>query len=344
MSSSPTAARRLTSPSAATTTNSAAAGADLGVTVFIDDVPTIGVGDNDPDLFDLQSVEVLRGPQGTLFGRNVTGGALVVRTLQPTFTPHESVEATYGSYNLGEVRSYLTGPLIPDLLAGKIALQYRRQDGYLNNVDLGGHALSTSAGGGRAQLLYTPINNLRVLVGVDYNKDGSPYKSTQLIGNFQPASFPHLSYSPDDTNEGIRGSGDAEDGGAFARIDYTLPFGTLTSITGFRDIYDRNYHSTSGEPFNELLQVAVQQGRQYTEELRLASPSDRRVHLGGRPVLPERQPPVRHRLRRERRAGRAGPPTCRPIAHRLSPPPATSTSTPTATPRSGRPITPSPAP
>ena len=49
-----------------TTTNSAAAGADLGVTVFIDDVPTIGVGDNDPDLFDLQSVEVLRGPQGTL--------------------------------------------------------------------------------------------------------------------------------------------------------------------------------------------------------------------------------------------------------------------------------------
>lgn len=259
-----------------TTTNSAAAGADLGVTVFVDDVPTIGVGDNDPDLFDLQSVEVLRGPQGTLFGRNVTGGALVVRTIQPSFTPHESVEATYGSYNLGEVRSYLTGPLIPDVLAGKIALQYRRQDGYLNNVDLGGHALSTSTGGGRAQLLYTPINNLKVLVGVDYNKDGSPYKSTQLIGNFQPASLPHLSYSPDDTNEGIRGSGDAEDGGAFARIDYTLPFGTLTSITGFRDIYDRNYHSTSGEPLNELLQVAVQQGRQYTEELRLASPSDRR--------------------------------------------------------------------
>ena len=259
-----------------TTTNSAAAGADLGVTVFIDGVPTIGVGDNDPDLFDLKSIEVLRGPQGTLFGRNVTGGALVVNTLEPSFTPHVSVEGTYGNDNLAQVRAYVTGPIIPDVLAGKVTLQYRRQDGYLDNVDLGSKALSTDAGGGRAQLLWTPGDNLKVLAGVDYAKDSSPYKSTQLIGNFQPSLFPTLSYNPKDTNEGIRGTGDAENGGAFVRVEYTLPFATLTSITGFRDIYDFNYHSTSGEPYNELLQNAVQQGRQYTEELRLASPTNGR--------------------------------------------------------------------
>ena len=259
-----------------TTTNSAAAGADLGVTVFIDDVPTIGVGDNDPDLFDLQSVEVLRGPQGTLFGRNVTGGALVVHTLPPSFTTHESLEATYGAYNLGELRGYVTGPLIDTVLAGKVALQFRRQDGYLNNVDLGGKALSTSTGGGRAQVLWTPTAQLKVLAGVDYSRDSSPYKSTQLIGNFQPSILAPLSYSPNDTNEGIRGSGDAQDGGALLRVDYQTPFGVLTSITGLRDFSDKNLHSTSGEPHNELLQNAIQQGRQYTQELRLASPSDQR--------------------------------------------------------------------
>src|SRR5258708_27488182 len=63
-----------------TTVGNDAPGSDLGVSIFIDDVPTTGVGDNDPNLFDLQSIEVLRGPQGTLFGRNVTCGALVIHT------------------------------------------------------------------------------------------------------------------------------------------------------------------------------------------------------------------------------------------------------------------------
>jgi iron complex outermembrane receptor protein len=266
-----------------TTTNSAAAGADLGVTVFIDDVPTIGVGDNDPDLFDLSSIEVLRGPQGTLFGRNVTGGALVVHTLPPSFTLHESAEVTYGTDNLAEIRSYVTGPIDTDTLAGKVAVQYRRQDGIIDNVDLGTGALSTNAGSGRAQLLWTPTGDLKILFGGDFSKDGSPYKTTQLIGNFQPSLLPPLSYSPDNTNEAIRGTGDARNGGGLIRVDFTNPLGILTAITGYRDIDDKNYHSTSGEPANQLLQYATQQGHQFTEEVRLASPEaqQRLTWVGG---------------------------------------------------------------
>ena len=259
-----------------TTVGNDAAGANLGVSVFIDDVPTTGIGDNNPDLFDLQSIEVLRGPQGTLFGQNVTGGALVINTLKPSFTPHESVQATYGNYNLGELRAYVTGP-ITDTLAGKITFEGRRQDGYLDNPIRQDHALSTNDVGIRSQLLWTPTSKLHVLLGVDYNDDNSPYKAQQLDGNFQPALFPHLSYSPSDVNQGLKLKGNAQTGGALARIDYDTPIGTLTSISGYRYVHDHTFFSTSAEPFDELPHHQVGKDYQLTQEVRLASPSDRRL-------------------------------------------------------------------
>jgi len=253
-----------------------APGSDLGVSVFIDDVPTTGVGDNDPNLFDLQSIEVLRGPQGTLFGRNVTGGALVVHTLPPDFTAHEKAELTYGNYNLAEGRGYVTGPLIDNTLAGKITFDVRRQDGIVDNRFLHNTTVSTRLWGTRAQLLWTPSDDLRVLAGVDYNSDTSPYKVQQLIGNFQPAGFPPLAYGPSDTDQGVNATGDSKTSGGFIRADYTMPVGDLTSITGYRHADSRDFFSTSAEPFNEILQAYHVGADQLTEEIHFASPADRR--------------------------------------------------------------------
>jgi len=260
-----------------TTVGNDAPGSDLGVSIFIDDVPTTGVGDNDPNLFDLQSIEVLRGPQGTLFGRNVTGGAIVVHTLPPDFTPHEKAELTYGNYNLVEGRGYVTGPLIDNTLAGKITVDVRRQDGIINNRFLNTTTDSTKLWATRAQLLWTPGDALRVLGGVDYNDDTSPYKVQQIIGNFQPASFPPLSYGPSDTDQGVASTGNSKTGGGFVRLDYTVPFGTITSITGYRHADSRDFFSTTAEPFNEILQAYHVGADQVTEEIHLASKSDRRL-------------------------------------------------------------------
>ena len=260
-----------------TTVGNDAPGSDLGVSIFIDDVPTTGVGDNDPNLFDLQSIEVLRGPQGTLFGRNVTGGAIVVHTLPPDFTPHEKAELTYGNYNLVEGRGYATGPLIDDTLAGKITFDVRRQDGIINNKFLNTTTDSTKLWATRAQLLWTPSDVLRVLGGVDFNDDTSPYKVQQLIGNFQPASFPPLSYGPSDTDQGIASTGNSKTGGGVVRVDYTVPFGTVTSITGYRHADSRDFFSTTAEPFNEILQAYHVGADQETEEIHLASKSEARL-------------------------------------------------------------------
>jgi iron complex outermembrane receptor protein len=185
-----------------TTIGNDAAGIDQGVSVFIDEVPTTGFGDNSPDLYDLQGVEVLRGPQGTLFGRNVTGGAVLIRTLPPSFTESGRVTATYGSDNLMEVQGYDTGPIVEDVVAGKVAVDVRRRDDFLTNIALHDKTYGENLGSLRGQILWTPTSDLRVLLGGDYLDDTSPGKTQWLVGNFQPSLFPTLSYSPDDTNRG----------------------------------------------------------------------------------------------------------------------------------------------
>jgi iron complex outermembrane receptor protein len=257
-----------------TNQDNGAAGADQGVSVFIDDVPTTGVGDNNPDLFDLQSIEVLRGPQGTLFGRNVTGGAVVIHTLPPSFDPQVKAQATYGNYNLGEFRGYVTGPIVREELAGKLTFEVRRQDGIIDNRFLNTTDFSTKVWAGRAQILYAPEGNLRVLLGVDYTNDTSPYKVQQLVGNFQPSLFPHLYYGPNDTNQAYPSKGNSKTGGAVARADYTTSMGTLTSITGFRYVNALTNFSTTADPYNELIQFETQRDDQITEELRFASPTN----------------------------------------------------------------------
>jgi iron complex outermembrane receptor protein len=260
-----------------TSVNNDAAGASQGVSVFIDDVPMIGVGDNSPDLFDLQSVEVLRGPQGTLFGRNVTGGAVVVHTLPPSFTPSQVAQVTYGNYNLVEGRTYVTGPLIPDQLAGKISLDAQHRDGYLDDPYLPEKPGRINYIDGRTQALWTPTDALRMLVGADFKDDTSSGRVTQLDGNYQPHLFPTLHYGSNDMDAAYDPTQHIKVGGGLARVDYTLPSATLTSISGFRSVDETMAFGQIGDPTNEIVQYVTEIDEQYTEELHLTSQDSRRL-------------------------------------------------------------------
>jgi iron complex outermembrane receptor protein len=132
-----------------TLVNTPGAGWDDSVTTFIDDVPMTGAGDNSPDLYDLRSIEVVRGPQDTLFGRNVTGGAIVIHTQQPSFDAQGKVEGTYGLDNLAQLRGLWTGPLAGHELAGKITVDVKHRDDYLNNVTLHDKTFGDSVANGR---------------------------------------------------------------------------------------------------------------------------------------------------------------------------------------------------
>src|SRR4030081_1896279 len=148
-------------------------GADAGVSVFIDGVPKTGVHDTTPELFDLQSVEVLRGPQGTLFGRNTTGGAVIMRTIAPSFKPTFKGQLTYGNDNLADLNGLVTGPLIENSLAGKFSFLLHRRDGYVDNVGQNREEGREKSGAMRGQLLWVPADDVKVTLGGEYFRDTS---------------------------------------------------------------------------------------------------------------------------------------------------------------------------
>lgn len=96
-------------------------GIDGSVGIFVDGVYTGRQGMVSGDFSDIADIELLRGPQGTLFGKNTTAGAVIINSKLPTFTPEASIEATAGDYNLREVKASVSGPLMQDKLAARIS-------------------------------------------------------------------------------------------------------------------------------------------------------------------------------------------------------------------------------
>jgi iron complex outermembrane receptor protein len=135
-------------------------GIDSSVGVFVDGVYSGRPGMVSGDFNDIAQVDLLRGPQGTLFGKNTTAGAVIINTQKPSFTPQVDAEATGGNYGLQEYKLNVTGPLIEDKLAARLSAFYNDRNGDYPNEYPGGAAANARQGEGvRLQLLATPTSN-----------------------------------------------------------------------------------------------------------------------------------------------------------------------------------------
>jgi len=143
---------------------------DTSVVFYVDEAPQSVYGIA-PNLLDTERVEVLRGPQGTLFGRNAQGGAINIVSRKPTFDPSFSLTTEIGSngYRLGEMVANV--PIIADTLAARAAIRYSRYGGDIPNVLTGGKDASTQLGAFRGTILYRPTEQTTVIVSGYYQKD-----------------------------------------------------------------------------------------------------------------------------------------------------------------------------
>jgi iron complex outermembrane receptor protein len=162
-------------------------GDDASVATYIDGVYQADKTANLFELNDIDHIEVLKGPQGTLFGRNTTGGAISIITKQPSFTPEFSAEASYGEYDQTVDRAYVTGP-ITDTLAASVSWLYRSGGNFIHdtvdNSQLGGSQGTAIT----AKLLWRPLDNMEITLSAILNNQIAHFASTSVA--FVPGTVP----------------------------------------------------------------------------------------------------------------------------------------------------------
>src|ERR1700733_3007107 len=146
-------------------------GSDPDVTVQSDGVYIARAFSQFSDFIDVDRVEVLRGPQGTLYGRNAVGGTINIISRLPSDEFEAKALVAGGTYDQGQAQGYVSGPLVPDLLQGSLSANYLRHDGYVENVvpgqpDVG----NANRGGVRGQLRFAPGEVLEATTRLDWSK------------------------------------------------------------------------------------------------------------------------------------------------------------------------------
>ncbi|AMB87217.1 TonB-dependent receptor [Pseudomonas agarici] len=143
-------------------------GLEGSVGTYVDGVYLARQGMALTELLDIERIEVLRGPQGTLFGKNTTAGALNIVTRQPTFYPESQLEASYGEHGMRQYRGTISGAVLDDVLAGRLSIFDRTVDGRVENLVDGARLGDADSQGLRGQLLWTPNVDFSARLMGDY--------------------------------------------------------------------------------------------------------------------------------------------------------------------------------
>jgi iron complex outermembrane recepter protein len=143
-----------------------------GVISYFAEVPAPTIGSSIPT-YDLSSVQVLKGPQGTLFGRNTTGGAILYYPTAPDYVVGGYASATYGNYDARILEGALNVPLVRDVVALRIAGQYQKRDGWTKNIGIGDDADDLNSRAFRASLLLEPFDGFSNTTIFDYYRNRS---------------------------------------------------------------------------------------------------------------------------------------------------------------------------
>jgi len=256
------------------------AGIEPSVGVFIDGVYRSRSAAQIADLPSIERVEVLRGPQSTLFGKNASAGIISIVTQEPRFELGGNVEASYGNLDAIYAKAYVTGPL-SDTIAASIGGNVNKRDGYGRDLNTGSRINDRDRYGVRGQLLFRPNGDFKFRVIADYDqideicclvanlRDGPTGAAVRALGGRVNSNQP-FSY---DTFNNFDSVNDIENYGVSGQADWSVTDAlTLTSISAYRAVRSFTNQDSDFTSADLIGQNATDTAIDtYTQELRVAS-------------------------------------------------------------------------
>jgi iron complex outermembrane receptor protein len=270
---------------------------DPAVGVYVDDVYLSRIRGNQLDLLDLERIEVLRGPQGTLYGKNTIGGAIKFVTRKPGLDFRANASLGLGSYNQIEFKGAVSGPLGATVAAGFSFIRSVR-DGFVEDRGDDREYNDKDTIGGRAALAFTPTDRLRFDVTADYAHDDAKLNTgapiNDILNLFTPTVEVPLERDSDDydytvrTTPGLPNSTKMTHWGLSGTAAYDVNDAlTLKSITAYRKLKTEDYvdiDATEAEVGDVLVDVHQ---KQVSQEFQLTYTSDRLTGVAGLYYLKE---------------------------------------------------------
>ena len=269
-------------------------GIEQGVGIYVDQVYYSRIASATFDFLDVERVEVLRGPQGTLYGKNTTAGAINITTRAPSFTPEGRLEVSAGNYGFVQGKASVSGPLIDDKVAVRLGASVTHRQGTIYNVTTQQHVNEQDNLGFRGSLLWRATDTLAFTLNGDYNRQ-NPICCAQIYARVGATQRPlnrqfaalaaAFNYRPPSTDAFDRVT-DLDTplrakqtlGGVSLRADLDLGGGTLTSVTAWRtwDWQPSSDRDFTGLPITTVSANPSKQS-QVTQELRYASSGKNKI-------------------------------------------------------------------
>jgi iron complex outermembrane receptor protein len=252
-------------------------GNDANVAIYLDGVYQSNQLANNMDLPDVERVEVLKGPQGTLFGRNATGGAIRIITKRPSFAPTGLLDVSYGKLNEASVKVFASGPIVADKLAASVSGYYQRRDGFTTDIVRNKKVGGLDSKNVRLKLLAKPTEDIDVTLtgGYSSRRDADAVLYQPLGGNTVARFFPGAVITPAPRqvalNPGRDPAVNAQVYSSALTVDWRTEAGTLTSTSAYIH-YKTNYDTDADFTQLNLVDYPIYVSqRDLSEELTFSS-------------------------------------------------------------------------
>ena len=233
----------------------AAVGDNSNVALYIDGVYQPMQQATLIDLPDVEQIEILKGPQGALYGQNATGGAILVNSFSPKFTPTARASISYGNYNAVDARAYVSGP-INDYFAVSLTGGYDDHEGFRTQVVTGQRDLGLHSNTLRGKLLFKPSDSAKITLAAYYTRrsDSASYASFAINNNTYGNNF-FLTPVPAVTNPhqygtDPRANSDTKEFGGSLRGEFNVAGGTFTTISAITKSRNTYFYDADSSPAN----------------------------------------------------------------------------------------------